>query len=473
MVNIEVHPFPGHENLYAANCEWEKDWWGDLEVFEFENGRIRWRAKPAGGWEKGEQSILSLRPLKLPQSDDPFVEMFGKTHMGHGNYYLLHLRRRRLYPVIDTFAVDFHDDQHLIRNGSLSPNYRDLNGDGATDVELTGMIETKVDDEGRISVPVENGELYVYEFTEVPRIRSIPCRKVFIWDGRLRTFIEDRQQREGFDELYPYRHSVSYDFDEQEWLTRARVVIDWPRESNQVIDIEIRRDVSEVQTGRLPDGGNMPWLGTEYLVASSDLLPHGVDENSWFLMRTEPFSNGELTLLKQYMSWGEDVRAVWALVFKNTYGRCFTLCGRIHQQPANPREMIKDLGRASDSNRLVAALHLKPRESVRRLVSELNVIHPEPFSARAAHMAWTLNALYSITRKEFSFKTAGPFPPRWADWWPAGEPLPYYGTWMSRGRDVIAPRDVQEKVVQAWVNWVRRTGTTFEPSAEPITFSSP
>lgn len=204
LTNVELHAVPGFENLYAANCEWEKDWWGQMMVFEFREGRLTWVAGTEGGHIPDTQSLLRLRPLRLPQCPHALFEVYSTTHMGHGNYLLVELRGHTLCRLIDTFAVDHHDDQHLIRGGAMNAAYRDLNGDGALDVELTGTIDLKVDAQGRERIPVQDGYIDACDLEDW-HIKSIPARKVFLWDDARLGFVESRKLRTGFDEVYPDR----------------------------------------------------------------------------------------------------------------------------------------------------------------------------------------------------------------------------------------------------------------------------
>lgn len=120
---IELYRFSSRSQLFAAVCDWETNWWGEFIVFEFADGRINWVAD----CEKmpTEQSILALKPIALPGFEGPCLEVYGTTHMGHGNFYLYHLnpQTRTLELILKTFAVDRHRDGTLIRGGKLTPVY--------------------------------------------------------------------------------------------------------------------------------------------------------------------------------------------------------------------------------------------------------------------------------------------------------------------------------------------------------------
>ncbi|NBC10958.1 MAG: hypothetical protein GVY24_04380, partial [Planctomycetes bacterium] len=121
--DIELYRFSSRSDLFAATCDWETDWWGDFIVFEFADGKILWVA--GCDTMPTEQSILSLKPVALPGFEGPCLEVYGVTHMGHGNLYLYHFnpQTRRLELVLETFAVDMHQDGTMIRGGKLTPVY--------------------------------------------------------------------------------------------------------------------------------------------------------------------------------------------------------------------------------------------------------------------------------------------------------------------------------------------------------------
>jgi hypothetical protein len=180
---IEVSPFQGVPNVFVAIRDWQERWWGDFVVFCFEDGRIVWTASMTE--EPDEQSILIVKGVRLAGFSRPFIEVFGKTHMGNGNYYLYEICGGALRLVLKTHAVDCHwADNNLIRGEHLNPTYRDLNGDGYSDVELIGVVEQFSPDD---------------DVDPVLCFQVNPCRKVFHWNPAQDRFVEDRSQRIGFE----------------------------------------------------------------------------------------------------------------------------------------------------------------------------------------------------------------------------------------------------------------------------------
>jgi hypothetical protein len=184
---IEVHRVPGRPDLFAAVCDTETHWWGTFCVLAMADGNIAWTAT-FDGEGPTEQSILRIRPLRLKGFSNPLIEVFGTTHMGHGDYYLYELRGRTLKCLLKTFAVDSHADCNLIRGDALNVSYTiTAAAAAATEITFTGIID-EYDDGPHNRRP----------------IASNPCRKVFRWQQNEDRFVEEKSQRCGF-EAYPDR----------------------------------------------------------------------------------------------------------------------------------------------------------------------------------------------------------------------------------------------------------------------------
>jgi len=123
LVHVELFRFSARTKHFAAIVDWEKNWWGEFVVFEYDDDKIQWVATV--DQMPTEQSILAIKPATLPGFDGPMLEVFGQTHMGHGNFYLYHfdIDNRKLELKLKTFAVDNHQDGTLIRGGKLTPVY--------------------------------------------------------------------------------------------------------------------------------------------------------------------------------------------------------------------------------------------------------------------------------------------------------------------------------------------------------------
>lgn len=135
---------------------------------------------PANGWcttlfqiqqENGE--ILSLDYVSEGATDyfdfdvisiteGEFVTAYSATHMGNGSLVLVGMdtiadRQVGDAPDYELYAIDgYYEDMELgdkpkaskvFANNALLPEYRDVNGDGNTDIVLTGKIENYIYDE--------------------------------------------------------------------------------------------------------------------------------------------------------------------------------------------------------------------------------------------------------------------------------------------------------------------------------------
>lgn len=178
---METSPIPGRPDLVLAICDYELNWCGFFGVYCVSGGRVRWQARVPK--DISEQSVHRVRALLLRGFRNPIIEVFGQTHMGNGNIYLFELRDRELILLFQTRAVDFHREKFTFQDGTLSPKYSDLNGDGYADLVLEGIVEEWGDEPAAV-------------------IHREPLRQVFIWDARLKQFCEDVSSRVGVAEYY-------------------------------------------------------------------------------------------------------------------------------------------------------------------------------------------------------------------------------------------------------------------------------
>jgi hypothetical protein len=102
----------------------------------------------------------------------------------------------------------------------------------------------------------------------------------------------------------------------------------------------------------------------------------------------------------------------------------------------------------------VHQLHECGLRAVPLLIAELRVVDPESVSdPQWGHMVWCERALRSITGQYFTFHTAQHLG-RVSEFRSKDDPLGYAMEWMSRGKVYIAPRDLQERVIQEWKSWI-------------------
>ena len=178
---LEATAVPDSEDLFIAICDWEDHWWGEFICVKVEDGKITRKAKFENEDDApDEQSVLSARPFRDSGFENPLVEVFGQTHMGNGSLYLYELRGDTLHLLLKTRAVDSHDDGAVIRGGALSAEYRDLDGDGHTDVRLSGVIERTGDDSDD-GAGAGGG---------MPPPATEEVEKVFVWDKAAGRYVE-------------------------------------------------------------------------------------------------------------------------------------------------------------------------------------------------------------------------------------------------------------------------------------------
>lgn len=139
-------------NLFLAIIERDKDWWEDLKVGKYIDGQIEWLRLPE---EITEQSILSANFSYLKPFSKTMLEIYGETHMGHGNFYIFTIEDSDLKLSLKTTAVDYNQDirwsldnlkkygygqcGEIIRGGKLSHYLKDVDGDNIPEVVLSGL----------------------------------------------------------------------------------------------------------------------------------------------------------------------------------------------------------------------------------------------------------------------------------------------------------------------------------------------
>lgn len=195
VVDWSLRRAPGGE-VYLVRYDFEPSWWGSWAVVGVDEGlRLDWVATVVGpsgaAFQLSEQSVESLRALRLEGHPNLFVEVVGTTHMGHGNVYLFELDalRRTLVLRLQAFALDRHDDRNrILGDGVLARDYADHDADGRADLTLSGDVRVRACVDGEL-VPGPG---------EVVRLR-----RVFHWSPA--GFVESTAARRGVARAYPSR----------------------------------------------------------------------------------------------------------------------------------------------------------------------------------------------------------------------------------------------------------------------------
>ncbi len=149
--------------------------------------------------------------------------------------------------------------------------------------------------------------------------------------------------------------------------------------------------------------------------------------------------------------------------------------------------LVKDLGVAhEDISKDLAVLQSRPHIAVRLLVLQLHTIPRKMYYERnkskdVLHLIGCLRALHYLTGASFTATSATQlsddekqfldFKLQMHDENP-GHKLHFFGVWMSRNADCVAPEDTQRKIIQQWVEWQKTNGDSFEPphSGDPAKF---
>jgi hypothetical protein len=159
----DIELFPYDSSLFVAIIAYEKDWWEEFKIGEFQNGKIKWLE--IKNWPKDdyiENSILSARWMHLKGISTPVLEVFGITHMGNGEMYLFKVEKnqysllfketavRGFWPTGETSEGNlkkygYENCEETFKDGKLSAEYPDLNDDGVSDVVLIGSEEIVCD----------------------------------------------------------------------------------------------------------------------------------------------------------------------------------------------------------------------------------------------------------------------------------------------------------------------------------------
>jgi hypothetical protein len=186
--DVQVFISKDDPSVVAVIAVTEPDWWETLSVVKLKNDKILWQASfdslPV------EQSIRSVKQIKLHGLSNLFFQVYGQTHMGNGFYYLYELQGKKMVLKTSTRAVDRNRDggyklkgdwreyDRIFKNDTLTARYRDVNNDGIDDIELTGYIEVLYNEK---------------------KVKLFPAKKVLVFNKHKNIFNEDRTKRTGFE----------------------------------------------------------------------------------------------------------------------------------------------------------------------------------------------------------------------------------------------------------------------------------
>ncbi|MGB4773676.1 MAG: hypothetical protein WBP45_00755 [Daejeonella sp.] len=187
---IQIFESKDDSTILSAIYSREPDWWEKLSIVKSDGKRVLWEADfeslPV------EQSIRSVKQIRLKGFSNLFFEVYGQTHQGNGFYYLYELKNKKMILKVSTRAVDQNRDGLFVIKGStdcysrifkddiLKSTYKDINGDEVTDILLTGTIQILSDDR------------------EEKLIKMYPAQKSLVYNQLLKMYVEDTSKRKGF-----------------------------------------------------------------------------------------------------------------------------------------------------------------------------------------------------------------------------------------------------------------------------------
>jgi len=184
--DIEIKYNNLEPSIFAAVIEYEKDWSEELKLGVWNGEQIKWIDMEE---EPTEQSILHFRFLKLKGFDKPLLEVYGQTHVGHGNIYIFEIDGTKANPIFKEVAVDINPDfryndemvekynhyycGEIYRGDALTATYEDINSDGIMDIKLSGIQDVYCED-GK-----DGPGIFYSESSEI-KVAEIPIEKQFI-----------------------------------------------------------------------------------------------------------------------------------------------------------------------------------------------------------------------------------------------------------------------------------------------------
>jgi len=147
----------------------EQDWWENLLLFVGKN-EIPLSELPS------EQSVYSVRFIRIGDSPTDFLEVYGITHQGHGNFYLYEISDHQAILKIKEIAIDTNPDIRFSPENKEKYGYVNcgevfesdiLQSDYDNDIALYGTQLTLCES------PENSTKLFEVDRTKVKKIFSI------------------------------------------------------------------------------------------------------------------------------------------------------------------------------------------------------------------------------------------------------------------------------------------------------------
>lgn len=148
-------------------------------------------------------SVDGVKQIELNIGENPFIQAFQSSHRGNGIFAVYEsYHNGGLICLLAIHGHDSHRDEMTFKNGHVDADYLDINGDGYTDIVITGEV-LHWDDGDNIA-------------------RTTPIKRVFAWNqdpnrnhsfthnGSYEEVIEERVGIINNDEFYEYKQLTKY-----------------------------------------------------------------------------------------------------------------------------------------------------------------------------------------------------------------------------------------------------------------------
>jgi len=174
---IEYSKVAETPDWYIARVDWERDWWGDLEVFRWDGSEIvdRMITSPAD-FEITGQSISRIGTLSHQDHEAPIVYAIDRTHQGNRMLYLWLLDPDTGLAPLCKARLSLNSEGNEY---DLEWSFIDHDSDGYSDLVLEGEM------------------LSTGEGLEDMEPDVIPVRKVFLFDPDTHMYLLNREESIG------------------------------------------------------------------------------------------------------------------------------------------------------------------------------------------------------------------------------------------------------------------------------------
>ena len=146
------------------------------------------------------------------------------------------------------------------------------------------------------------------------------------------------------------------------------------------------------------------------------------------------------------------------------------------QRPSDAeiRSAIAKLGTGTDEKGFVRfeILYKNPQRATQLLISSLKPVPRGQYvSGQHPQVVWNIRALRSLTGLDFHAPTRADLSEEEAHFLGHDantDEVHFFGTWMSRDRVWVAPRDAQTALIKKWREWLAQHGKDFEYVNDPV-----